>query len=516
MAQDSTLFTNPGAYGGAVPHARVADPGRAVQALSNLAGTWADVAAKFYEADQTDRILQARVLMGERFSQLETRLQETTSISEAAKLAEEGGASIQEEALKLAGGPDGEDGSPLTTERIGLYFQLASAKFTADAKRDVLGRQVKAHVVGLQKRHDQYLFSAMNNPDINMEEEIAQYGADLDASAAAGFIHEEDALKEKARFAQEVAYNRASVLVTAQPVQALAMLTASEDGQPAYFKDMDGDQRRSLIVGALNGLGSAEKREKAALKSREDEAAMDLWDKYAEGTLTMEQVRANRESLSKTDFKELVKLAESDGTTVQDDPAATAQLLASIYAPGADRTAVRQEILHAHAARRISGATASSYLSKNQELLKSNGLKSPIAAGFDYVRRSLDVSAIPGAKVINVRLMAEALNEYEHWAAQHPAATQAEVDEFSRNTVEKYALVDLSEQLVILAPQVGLPVSSKVVQADVDKRIAEVKGQYDANAISDEEFRSQMDLLTRLQTAVQARDARLREVKRGR
>ena len=522
MAEDTTVFTNPGAYGGAVPQARTADPSPVAAALGRLAGTAADATLALFRAEQSKRVLDAELLIGEQFTELETTLSQTTTIAETERLFKERSAEIQADALKLAASEGGE-AFPATVQRIEAAFRRTSVRASANSKRDVVARQTKAHLVGIDRRRNQLSAAALSDgTDQAAEEAKEEYAELLASSIDAGFIREENAAAASAKFDGELDYDRAARIMATAPDVAYGMLMRldPESGNPANFSDMDGNQRRSLVIQALNQMGNGEKEASRALKDAQDQAAKNMWLVHSSKGeidletnavspgLTMEELNSRRDDLAKSDYKELVRVVLAGGESQGDDPQTYNEMLDLVFDPNGDRDATRRAILRANADGLLKGSTSSALLSKNDEYAATGGKASntPHNSAIRFIKEALG-TGLPG-DIGQRHRRASAVLEYEAWEEANPGATRIEANAMASDIVRRGALFNLERITTGLVMPKGIFVSRKsIALVDITGRAQSLRGEFESGQLSEAEYSVQKNLLSSWYSALTNHDA---------
>ncbi len=510
MARDTTLFTDPGAYGGAVPQARAPDPAPVSEALGRLAATAANVTLAFFNAEQSKLVLDAELLISEQFTELETSLIQTGTIAEAESLFKERSAEIQADALKLAA-PEGGQAFPATVGRIEEAFRRTSVRASANSKRDVYARQTKAYLIGIDIRRDQLSAIALSEgTDQAAEQSKQEYAEVLAEGVEAGFIREENAAAALAKFDSELDYDRAALILANDPATAYGMLMRldPESGEAANFQDMDGNQRRNLVVQSLREMGNGEREANNALKAAQDQAAKNMWEIHSSKGeidpetnavsqgLSMEELNGRRDDLALSDYKELVRVVLSGGESQGDDPLVYNEMLDLVFDPNGDRDTTRRAILRANGQGLLKGSTASTLLSKNEEYAKSGGraAMTPHNSAKRFIKEALG-AGLPGDIGERFR-RASAILEYEAWEEFNPGATRIDANAMASDIVRRGALFNLEQITSGLVIPRGIFVDRRAITIlDITGRGQSLRGEFESGQISDAEFNVQKTLL---------------------
>lgn len=275
--------------------------------------------------------------------------------------------------------------------------------------------------------------------------------ADLDiaGSVKAGWVKPEDAIQHGIKFKSRVDEVAVRGLMTADPDQAYAALS-----DPRAFPNMDEKMRAQLLDTASHrSIAQAEKLDRDAaknLKKTEDDTAKTGNALWADDKLTRGWIDANRNSLSKADYAGFLTALASGPAKQKNDPDTVAAL-----EPQMDDGDIRPQITRAYQAGNLSDDTYRSMMSRNAAARKDDNPASPYRSGRSQVEKTLDPGSLLSgpAAAIGRAGQAQALVEFDNWAAANPKAPRADALAAAQDTVKRYQALNYNEMSVAT----GLP-----------------------------------------------------------
>lgn len=358
----------------------------------------------------------------------------------------------------------------------------------------------KRGVASLDSNQDVLLGMLSTNTDPLVEQQIVDEFHILTNDAVQnGFIDEVEAGKRRRDFAARGMEAKARGVIIADPEKALVDLA-----NPANYPGLDEVKRTQLVDMATRRVDSlrsdririAEKAERdaeKALKTESEEIEKGLWSRQADGLLTRDEVEVARARLDTAGYKALLASLDPTAETTKDDPDTVADFETRI-----DTQDIRNELTEAVKAKRISTATFRSLMDKNRSLLKpeeEGGPPSPYKSGRELVKTTLDAgAAIDPFIAAPIRAgQAQALVEYDNWAAKNPNATRAEAQDFARDVIARYQAMDLSKIEMSLGLPLGYSGSRSDLSADaLDSLEADALTKLDSNAWTREQVNQEL------------------------
>lgn len=270
-----------------------------------------------------------------------------------------------------------------------------------------------------------------------------------------------------------------------------AALQALND--PDQFANIDEVQRTQLMDTATRRVDSlrsdrirlAEKAERDAAKALElqrDEIEKSLLARDADGTLTRDDVEAARPDLTPTAYKAMLAALDPETPDVVEDPA----LLADLFVGVADRD-IAAEATDAFKAGRIKKETFTTLLTQNRQMRAGNAPETPYKSARALVSTTLDPGQLlsgPAASIARSG-QAQALVEFDNWAAAHPQATRSEAQEEAQNTIRRYQVINYEQMsLATGLPRYFAGTRDALSFADLDAAEARVLAELDGGGMS--------------------------------
>lgn len=409
----------------------------------------------------------------------------------------------------------GLGGDPALIGAFKEDFESKRLSGSLDVRSNAVKYITDKSVADLDSKSDTLLSLMSGNKDPVREQQIVDEMTLLTQDAVeGGVISAEDAGKRRRDFASKGQEARARNDIILSPETALLRLN-----DPNSYKGMDEVKRTSLTdmatrrVDALRSdrIRLAEKAERDAeksLKRQGDDTFKNLSGMAANSSLTRDDIEAAKPMLDPSDYRTLLSDLENqdDPEKVTDDPSVVANFEFRV-----DSEDIRQDLLKSLNNKEISLTTFRSLNQKNRELRKpdaTDGPPSPFKSGREFVKTTLNPSQLldgPAAAVANSGL-ANALVEYDNWAAAHPEATRAAAQQQASEIVTRYQVINYSN----MSMATGLPAGyvgtrNDLTAADIDEAEDRVMADLDAKRLSEAEALQELRKITSWRAIIEKR-----------
>lgn len=355
---------------------------------------------------------------------------------------------------------------PSVKAQFELQFDQAAETRRVSLSRKLIDVMQKDGEASLLQTLDTQARAAAAAPnDVARQTAILAGGQAIANFRDARLIDPVRAVNLELKFKSDVDEAQARSLITADPQAALNALS-----DPQALPNLTPERRALLMDTATRrhdtetrqAIARAEHLERVAereLRKHGDEIAKDGWSRVHEGTLTFEWLQANRRTLSQGDYTALVK--ELRGDRGADDPTTVADLTARLAGEDIESDA-RRELQ----AGRLKTETYRSLVSQNRAALADDRPASPYKSGRELVNVTLrppDVLGVGAAQDAARAAQAQALVEYDSWAAANPSADRAAHLEEAQNIIRRYQVVAFER----MAIGVGLPRTYRGARQDL-------------------------------------------------
>lgn len=479
------VFTDPNAGRIATPSApRPVDTTRTDAATGRLADTLLKFGEALYRQEQDQVVLRARVDMSREYQDLALKASSAATVEETQKIFNKGSAAIQTE---IAGRSiDGR-----TQDSLGILLEQAGLKAQAEVTKNITQRKAGEYLGDMADLANEWQKESLGMSDEDAEELKDRFDGLGRGAVNSGAMGQGRAAPWVIKQRSQVDYNRASLLVAQNPVAAYTALLDKE-----RYPDMTADQRRSLLVSSLNRLSQGENAEAKALKQKQEAEAMKMWDLVLDNKLTPDALKAARTSLSKTDFATFTRRLTSPDSAPKTNPVVHNRLLADLFAPGADRSQVRSDILAANANGGITGATANSLLTKNLEMStrESTGegdTPADMATRYFQTITKTEGRSLTGSVEEN-GLLGQARLEFDLFIKTNPDATIGVLQEEANEIAFNWKLADIdSKSKNWPRPWGMIGFKHKYTMADLINASKELNREFKKGLIDPEEYTKQ-------------------------
>lgn len=281
-------------------------------------------------------------------------------------------------------------------------------------------------------------------------------------------------------------------LIIANPDAALQALQ-----DPQRFAGLDEVKRTSLVDMATRRVDSlrsdrirlAEKADRDAekqLKLQGDAAEKDLWGKLHDGTLSRDDIEAQRRVLDPAAYKGLLVGLDkhNDDRAVDDiDTVARLQNLVGSQDIASDAT---EALKSGH----LKVDTFNSLMEKNRQFRASNAPDSPYKSGRSLISTTLDPGSLlsgPAATIARSG-QAQALVEFDNWTAANPQASRADALVEAQNTIRRYQVINFDQMsLATGLPRTYSGSRKALTAADLDRAEQQTINDLDAHRLTREQ-----------------------------
>lgn len=251
----------------------------------------------------------------------------------------------------------------------------------------------------------------------------------------------------------------------------------------------------------------SERAAKAAAEKLGDDALKEGWNRLYNGKLDRAYIEQIRPLLKPSEYHSLLEARKkgAEGGGAKTDPGTFRELQRLIYSDPKEAEAFA---FKAHRNGLLSNEHLSSGLSRSRELDRTEGPKSEYERSRRYIAGTLDPGPMVNDPVKRER-MAEAMDDFDRWVeAGKGKRTDKEIQEYGREVVNRYKLVDLSDTALALpSPRSGQirrnPQDRVGMQQDLARAAAEAERRKNSGQLSPGEYAAEMVLLNRWRKTIE-------------
>lgn len=358
------------------------------------------------------------------------------------------------------------------------FDRLAAVK-GFNIKKDAFKKETDSAVAGVDDSIDTYAgLAASAKTPLERDLAIGRGRAAIAGAAAAKYLTQVDAGKRERGFLGKIDEVQARGIMTADPDAAVAVLT-----DPAQLPHIDEKRRAELYDTAVRRSVALEgKRQREADKAEKalgDAAAKEVYAADANGTLDRPFVEARRRWLTPSEYNGALKLLAP--SAAQDDPQTLSRIM-----PRIDSEDLGNEITREFAGGNLSSPTYRALMEKNRSVLKDDQPASPYKSGRALVNETLDPGLLTGPAESALRgARAQALTEYDNWAAGNLKAPRADHLAQAQDVIRRYQVVAFDQMsLATGLPRAYAGTRQDLKPADLDAAEARTIADLDAARIT--------------------------------
>lgn len=358
-------------------------------------------------------------------------------------------------------------------------------------RKSAFGVESATQKGNLDLRISAYAKQAANASSPALRDQMLQRAqADIVSATAAGWLHGDEGAVKLLKFNSDISEADALRDITDRPELAQQQLL-----DPNFYPGLDPVARSRLSDRANTRVDAlradrirmaelADRQSEKALKKKGDMVAKDLWGKQADGTLTRDDIEVAKTFLEPSEYRALVSASQNLGAA-NDDPATIARLEQQIGTSG-----FADEARNALEAHMITTDRFVSMLDKNRSELGQAQPSSPYKSGRSLVQTTLEPGQLldGGAAALAHAGQAQALVEFDNWAAEHPDATRAQAIEEAQKTIARYQIVNYQQMSIATGlPRYYTGTRDALKTTDLDAAEARTVQDLDGNKISREQ-----------------------------
>lgn len=341
-----------------------------------------------------------------------------------------------------------------------LYVDQFNREMTARAettRKAAFGVESANQKGDLDLRVSAYSKAAANASSPALRDQLMQRAqADVISATHAGWLRGDEGAVKLLQFKSDVSEADAYRDITNDPVAAQQKLL-----DPSNYPDLDPVARSRLADRAntrVDALRSdrirlaelADHQADRQLKKAGDAAAKNLWGLQKDNTLSRDDIESQKTALDPAEYRALLAALDDPGGAKFDDPATVADLEKNVGT--SDFVNKATDALQAHM---LTTDRFVSLLDKNRSELAQDQPASPYKSGRALVQTTLDPGQLVdgGAAAIAHAGQAQALAEFDNWAAAHPDTPRAAAMEEAQNTIARYQIINYQQ----MSLATGLP-----------------------------------------------------------
>jgi len=374
-------------------------------------------------------------------------------------------------------------------------------------------------VAGLDKRSLEYEQIAGLSEDPSQREIAMQmFDDDLRSAVESQYISAEDAQKRREKFSQTAEFSRIKQMIRNDPMNAFNVLnspdwesaagTASSSLTPTqvqYLRDLSVDEYRQLVNDEWNRNTRTYTMAERQRKERGDKLARDTFHLRSIGKLTPEYVLANKDNYETSgEFQAALKMATSGGGEYDNE-----EKLIELH-----ELLGRQDITHhlsvAFRSDLITEGTYVSLSNLNRNLADERKVPGPYKESLSYIQDALDPGLMSGVASQALRVArANAKQEWNSWAIEHPGASRDEHLSQAKLLVNRYAIIQYDNMLLSVGKPYGLESISAgdINEEDLDQSESALVSAHSEGRVSEREFSVQLQRLQNFRSSLSVKRA---------